>query len=312
MGNDKAVVELLFILSLLSLSLTFFPGLIRDSVNEVGYFKGSRAAESFNILGIPEGNSVRLYTIYGSAGDIDIADIPNKTPITEAIHDLHRSKARFTIYIDVKTRNMYIYSQCVVPKHIFRMKKVPSGNLSPIETIKALDSSYLPCGSMDLKLVQTLVYLGLKGCLEDKLLILYERMLVLINEKKQMLFFDLDLGKMFEMMFRETDSRQKSERKDCLNRLLFVLKTESNILFLYDPRNEQRGFGKKMARNTLAGGLIKLFPSSRDIKIKNRVDRDSYMELAGIISDKERREGMNVLEKLLIDFVRPDDSSLFS
>lgn len=310
MGNDKTVVELLFILSLLSLSLTFFPGIIKDSVDEVGDFKGNRASECFNVLGTPRNGSIEFYTMYRNIGNIGIKDIPNGSPITKAIHDLYRSKKKFTIYINPKTEIIYIYSDCVIPRYIFRIKEVPSRSQPPIETIKRLDSLYLSNGPMDLKLIQTLVYLGLKGSLEDKLFILYENMLVLINEEKQMIFFDMDLEHLLGMILKEASSRKDGERNG-LNRLLIAFKIESNMLFFYDPRSDRRGFGRKMAGNTLVKGTAKLFPSPRDIQIKNAVSRDDYGKLCELVSDEERREGMCVLEKLIIDPIKPGDSSFF-
>ncbi|KAG5859061.1 hypothetical protein KMI_09g14890 [Encephalitozoon hellem] len=310
MGNDKTVVELLFILSLLSLSLTFFPGLIKDSVDEVGYFRGNRASECFNVLGIPGEGGIEFYSAYGSIGDIRIKDIPHGSPITEAIHDLHRSKKRFTIHINSRTKNVQIYSQCVLPRYIFKVKEVPRMSLPLTEVIKALDMLYLSSGPMDQKMIQTIVYLGLRGSLEDKLIILYESMLVLINEEKQMIFFDIDLEHLFGMMLGGSTS-WKSEKKNGPNRLLVAFKIESNMLFFYDPLNDRRGLGKKMAGNTLAKGAIKLFPSPRDIQIKNAVGRDDYGNLCELVTDEERKEGMLVLEKLIIDPIRPNDSSFF-
>ncbi|AFN84123.1 hypothetical protein EROM_111420 [Encephalitozoon romaleae SJ-2008] len=310
MENDKTVVELLFILSLFSLSLTFFPGLIKDSVEEVEYFKGNRASRCFNVLGVPKDNSIEFYAMSGSIGNIDTKDIPNGSPITRAIHDLYKSKKKFTIYINPRMEIIHIYSQCVIPRYIFKIKEVPSMNQPSIEIIKRLDSLYLPDGPMDQKLIQTLVYLGLKGRLENKLFILYENILVIINEKKQMILFNMDLEHLFGMMLKETSSR-KDEKENGLNRLLIAFKIESNILFFCDPRNDRREFGKKMTGNTLAKGTVKLFPSSKDIQIKSALRRDDYGKLCELVSDEERKEGMCVLEKVIIDPIKPDESSFF-
>ncbi|ADM12641.1 uncharacterized protein Eint_111420 [Encephalitozoon intestinalis ATCC 50506] len=309
MGNDKVIVELLFVLSLLSLSLTFFPELIKDSVDEMGYFKGNRASENFNVLGIPKENKIEFYTMSGSRSNISITDFPNGSPISRAMLSLYKRKKRFSIYIDEKARSVSIYSESVIPKYIFKMKEVPKRSLTPAETIKGLDRFYLPNGPMDQKLIETLVYLELRGCLEDKLFILYENTLILINEEKQMIFFDIDLEHLFGMMVEEVVSQ--TERKDGSNRLLIAFKVESNIFFLFSPGDEQKGFGRRITGNTLSEGSIKLFPSSRDVQIKNAVSKDDYVGISKIISDEERKEGIEVLKKLIIDPFRSEDLSFF-
>lgn len=310
MGNDKVIVELLFILFLLSLSLTFFPGLVKESMDDTGYFQGSRASEDFNVLGIPREGGILLYTKAGSIGQISIDEIPSRSPITEAIHSLHSSRRRFSIHIDDKTSTVQIYSQCAIPDYIFLLKEVPSRRLSPIETLKALDNFYRPVDTMDPRLIQTLVYLGLRGSLEDKLFLLYREMLVVVNAKRQMLFFGLDLDQMSQMVFRGIGV-SVLEKKRSSNELQIVFKMESNLLFFYIPGDERSGLGKRMSRNTLGERSAKLFPSARDTKIKNAVDRDDYKGLVGIVSEEERREGMAVLEQVVADFFRPTEPLFF-
>ncbi|KAM0671804.1 hypothetical protein CWI42_121420 [Ordospora colligata] len=293
MGDDRPVVEFMLMLFLVTFSFMLFPEMLTTSVKNAGYFEGNRTVRDLSFLAKPMGGNVTLYDRSGYTGIISMSSIPSGSPITQAMHQICKEgKPWFNVQVDEETCCVFIRTQSPIPDYIFRLNEIPNKNLSPSEMVLSLDSFYSSKKTFDKKMIETLVYLMMRESLTDKLVLLYEQMMVIINDRNKMFLFDIDFDQL--PIFIKTATN--------LNTIIAAFSISENTLFVYTTLLSREIPYSKVFEARFA----KMFPEQKDIKIKNYLSTDDYKGLSLLISDEERSEAMNLLSLYLNDFSKTD------
>lgn len=285
MGNGRKITELLYASFVIMFLQVLFPSSIKDSIRRNRYFMASRTDNDLHLMATFDGDNIVLHDKAGKVGVVGIREIPRGTPITRVIHRLHQEKKEFNIHFDCSSRALYIYFQSIFPNYIFQLRECPGRDMQPVEVVRSLDDFYLQTRPMDEKLVSTLLYLGLCGCLSEKLFVLYREMLVIVNSKGQRFFFGFN----FSMLpfFRESVPGTSKEEYFS-NQFLVSFNIQSSTVFFYAPEVGAGLYG--ISSNPFEREFGGLFPPRRDIEIKLAIERDDYEKLKEMVSDRKRSE----------------------
>ncbi|KAH9410685.1 hypothetical protein HK407_12g18170 [Ordospora pajunii] len=295
MGDDRPVVEFMLMLFLGTFSFMLFPEMITTSVKNAGYFEGNRTVRDLSFLAKPMGESMVLYDRSGRAERISMNSIPSGSPITQAMHQVCKEgKAWLNVQIDEEACCVFIRTQSPIPDYIFRLNKIPNKNLSPLEMVLSLDNLYSAKKTFEKKIVKTLAYLMLRESLTDKLVLLYEQMLVIVNESNRMFLFDLEINQALANVFMRARTN--------LNVFIAAFSISESTLFMYTSKaSSELPYSKAFEAR-----FAKMFPDKKDIWIKKSLSVDDYKRLSLIISDEERSEAMNVLSLYLNDCTKSE------
>lgn len=294
MGNDKKIVEFIYIFFLLIFSEILFYNVVDNNMKSINYFTASRLDEDLNLMVCFEEKNAVIHNRIGRIAKLSIAEVPEGSPITEVIHKLFKAKQRFNIRIDYKANILHIYYQSLIPNYSFWLQEAPNRNLSPYELVKSLDKFYLPNKPMNQKLMSVLLYLGLSGQLVNKFFVLYEGMLIIINEHSQKFFFGIDFLSMPFNMVRITGVDWQSYTP---NKFLISFKLYHSSIIFYTP--DKGAYVHMIQNNSLRKRFTGFFVPKRDSEINKILENDDYERLVDMVNEKEIEEANSEIIPLL-------------
>lgn len=294
MGNDKRIVELVYAFFAIMFSEVLFSAMIDNGMHSVMYFGANRTDCDFHISVISVEDKLILHDKSKCVGELNIKDLPQKTPITQTLHRLSDNGKIFNIHIDHKANILSVYFQYTFPNYMFKLGKIPDKGSQVVEIIKSLDDFYLPNPPEDMEMIMTLVYLGTAGCLSDKLIVLYRGLLVVINNNGRRFFFGLDPTLIPDRMLQTSAT---GGDRGFLNKFLIAFKITSNSIIFYTPAAGIQAYGTR--HNPIGDRFSGFFSSDRETDIKIAAGNDDYGRLAHMVNDSERKEGKARMIELL-------------